>query len=251
MLSFRTTTVLGLAIACGFKTNTSRALTATSLYRKSGVTALIGSKGTASRCPRNIHLSKRPLVVLGSSPDPNWSPDEMEGNDDVGADASMASNQQQQRQQQPETPPAYVPPPPSPTRNSQAAIRQKSMDPLMASLTRDSSNPSADQPTRTVPIFGEIPADGTLLLLAPAVVFAVLGFIYSIVIAVNSTDQIVDSLSQAGGSLAQTAVERSNRSYDENVCRGLCSNQQDDIDGLKNFMEAITRNARENQQNQQ
>lgn len=248
MLSFRTTTLLGLAIACGFKTNTSRALTATSFCRKSGVAALMRSEGTAGLCPRNVHLSKRPLVVLGSSPDPNWSPDAMEGNDDVGADASMASNQQQQ---QPETPPAYVPPPPSPTRNSQAAVRQKNMDPLMASLTRDSSNPSADQPTRTVPIFGEIPADGTLLLLAPAVVFAVLGFIYSIVIAVNSTDQIVDSLSQAGGSLAQTAVERSNRSYDENVCRGLCSNQQDDIDGLKNFMEAITRNARENQQNRQ
>lgn len=117
------------------------------------------------------------------------------------------------------------------------------MDPLMASLTKDNSNPN--QPMQTVPIFGEIPADGTLLLLAPAVLFAFGGVILGLVVAFNSADQIVDSFSTVGDSIEQTAKERTNRVYDSNVCRGICGSQSDDVDGLRNFMEAITKSARE------
>ena len=121
------------------------------------------------------------------------------------------------------------------------------MDPLMASLTRDDSGATPDGPTQTVPFLGEIPADGSMLLLAPAVAFAILGFGFSFVIAFNSADQIVDSIAQSGDSLAQTAKNRNNRVYDKDVCRGLCSSQEQDIDGMRNFMEFITQGAREKQ----
>ena len=218
-----------IAIACSFQTDTSLAFTASSCQKPGAANTLVGSK----RQQDNKHHHHRRLPqgsfhVLNASSGPDMPiEEELEGNG-----ASMPSSASGQEQAQ--TPPAYVPPPP--TRNSPPAVqREQRMDPLMASLTRDNS----DQPTRNVPFFGEIPADGSLLL-GGAVVFAVLGFIYSIVIAVNSSDQIVNSLSQIPHSISQTAIDRSNQVYDENVCRGLCSSQSDDIDGLRNFMESIT-----------
>lgn len=192
-------------------------------------------------------LTIRTLSILSSSQDPNMNDEEFEASNasSGGPSMSLPTSSAQQQQQQPETPTAYVPPPPTPTQNSPRMVAQQRMDPLMASLTRDDSNTSPDQPTQNMPLFGEIPADGTLLLLAPAAAFSVLGLIYSIVIAFNSSDQIVSSVMQAGDSIAQTAVNRNNKVYDKNVCRGLCSSQQEDLDGMRNFMEAITRNARE------
>ena len=126
-----------------------------------------------------------------------------------------------------------LPPTPQPT----------SLDPLIASLTKE--NPaSANQPTQNIPIFGEIPVDGSLLLLVPAAIFAVLGFGMSLVIAFKSQDQIVSAMTQVTESVAQTAANRSNQIYDENVCRGICSSKPDDIEGIKSFMESITRSTR-------
>lgn len=177
----------------------------------------------------------RSLNVLNSSPDPEMPSDDKEASYDAGGDQSMSLPEN--------PPPAYVPP--TSTRNSPAVVRQQRMDPLMASLTRDDSG---GEPTQTVPIFGEIPADGTMLLLAPAVAFAVLGFLFSVVIAFNSADQIVESIGQTGKSVAQSAQNRNNRVFDKDVCRGLCSSQEQDVDGMRNFMEAITRSAREKNQ---
>jgi len=240
---FALATVFGF----GFQASTSTAFTSVSLCQNSDANALIGSQRNSKNFQQYDSLKIRSLNVLNSSPGSGMPDDELEANGDSGAGPSMSmpTSSAPQQQQQAETPAAYVPPPPTPTRNSPPVVRQQRMDPLMASLTRDSSNASPDQPTQNVPIFGEIPADGTLLLLAPAAVFAILGFIYSIVIAFNASDQIVNSMLQAGDSVAQSAKNRNNRVYDKNVCRGLCSSQQEDIDGMKNFMEAITRNARE------
>ena len=226
MTYFSFTTLFVLAVAFGFQASPSAAFTTTSQPRCQTLSARNGKQ-------------YRLMKALNSSPDPNNMPtdDDMEYDSSMNPDPSMSV---------PETPPAtYVPP--TPTRNSPPAVRQQRMDPLMASLTKDDSIPAGDQPTQTVPIFGEIPADGTLLLLAPAVVFAVLGFLFSFVIAFNSADQIVDSIAQTGDSIAQTAQNRNNRVYDKDVCRGLCSSQQEDVDGMRNFMEAITRSAREKQ----
>lgn len=205
-----------------------------------------GLIGYQRRCNNFDGLSsKGSFHVLYSTPGSEMPPEEenVDWTDESGPSLSLPTSSAQEQQQQ--SPPAYTPPAPTPTRNSPQAVAQRRMDPLMASLTRDNSNVDSDGPTQTVPFFGEIPADGTMLLLVPAGVFAVLGFVLSLVIALKSSDQIVNSFANAGETIAQTASERTNRVYDESVCRGFCSPQPESIDGLKNFMESITRSARE------
>ena len=117
--------------------------------------------------------------------------------------------------------------------------RQEALDPLIASLTRvdETATPSQNTPTTTVPIFGEIPADGNLALLVPAAAIGLLGFIFSIVVAFNSRDAIVQELS---------AVELPKMEYtptviEEGVCRGLCSSQESDLEGLRGFMQGLAK----------
>eukprot|EP00429_Kryptoperidinium_foliaceum_P052562 CAMPEP_0176081950 /NCGR_PEP_ID=MMETSP0120_2-20121206/40992_1 /TAXON_ID=160619 /ORGANISM="Kryptoperidinium foliaceum, Strain CCMP 1326" /LENGTH=188 /DNA_ID=CAMNT_0017415717 /DNA_START=106 /DNA_END=672 /DNA_ORIENTATION=- len=133
---------------------------------------------------------------------------------------------------QSEAAPAPAPLPPQPV------VPQQRLDPLMASLTRMDPD-AATGPTKKVPFFGEVPVDGGLVVLIPAAVIAFLGFILSIVVAANSSDQIVASLNQVADDIAQQASEKTNMVYDENVCRGICSNQDQDIEGLQRFMESL------------
>lgn len=94
-------------------------------------------------------------------------------------------------------------------------------------------------PTRNVPLFGEVPVDGGLVVLVPAAVIALLGFILSIVVAVNSSDELVAALSNVADDIAQTASQKTNMVYDEGVCRGICSSQEEDLQGLAKFMESL------------
>lgn len=127
--------------------------------------------------------------------------------------------------------PAAVPQPPPP-------VPRRRLDPLMASLTK--SDPTASTgPTKNVPFFGEVAVDGGLTVLVPAAVIAILGFILSFVVAFNSSDEIVSSLLQVPDNISQTATTKTNMVYDENACRGLCSSQEQDLEGLRSFMESL------------
>ena len=119
---------------------------------------------------------------------------------------------------------------------NRAALMETRMDPLIASLTRDDSD-SANVPTRQVPLFGEVPADDNLALLVPAATIAILGFLLSIVVAFNSRDAIAQSLS----SVELSKMEYTPTVVEEGKCRGLCSSQEGDLDGLRNFMESINK----------
>jgi len=110
------------------------------------------------------------------------------------------------------------------------------MDPLIASLTRDDSD-SANVPTRLVPLFGDVPADGNLALLIPAATIGILGFLFSIVVAFDSRDAIIQALSSA----ELPKMEYTPTVVNEEKCRGLCSSQEKDLDVLRNFMETISR----------
>ena len=185
------------------------------------ITTTATRKTTQNNNNNNNIRNKIKILQLNSSP---------ENNDD--------------NQQQPEAAPPPPPPPPPQLRPPPPAVpmtRIERQDPLIASLTRDNSekNSSSSQQVMTVPFFGEIDQEG-LYLLVPAFGFALIGFVYSIVVAFQSSEQIVSSLSQSVQDINPTK-----RVYDKNVCRGLCSSQQDDLDGMKSFMEAITRSARE------
>lgn len=120
-----------------------------------------------------------------------------------------------------------------PTANVPSTIR---MDPLIASLTRNDSD-SANVPTRQVPLFGDVPADGNLALFIPTAAIGILGFLLSIVVAFNSRDVIV----QAVSSVELPKMEYTPTIVDEGKCRGLCSSQEKDLDSLRNFMETMRR----------
>ena len=117
------------------------------------------------------------------------------------------------------------------------APKQERLDPLIASLTRIDEPTPANVPTRQVPLFGEVPADGNLALLVPAAAIGILGFIFSIVVAFTSRDSIVEELSK----VEVPKMEYTPTKIEEGKCRGLCSSQDEDLDGLKNFMEGISK----------
>ncbi len=118
-----------------------------------------------------------------------------------------------------------------------ATTTKKKLDPLIASLTRIDEPTPSNVPMRSVPLFGEVPADGNLALLIPAAGIAVLGFIFSIVVAFNARDELVSELNK----VELPKMEYKPTVVVEGQCRGLCSNQDDDVDGLRNFMESISR----------
>mmetsp|Transcript_25596 Transcript_25596/g.28715 ORF Transcript_25596/g.28715 Transcript_25596/m.28715 type:complete len:224 (-) Transcript_25596:245-916(-) len=210
---------LVFSIAC-YQTQTLLALTTS--YRKSKVAiALITPE-------RQIHHHHhRFLHALNAFP--TLSTDEEDDGDEITSPLSLSTQQ------------IKVPQQVSPVSNSPPPVPPKRMDPLMASMTRD--NPaSANLPTRSIPLFGEVPVDGSLMLLVPAVVFAILGFVFSAVIAIKAQDQIVDvfDLNKVVNTMAQSAINQPNQVYDKNVCRGICSTQQDDLEGMYQFMKSIT-----------
>lgn len=118
-----------------------------------------------------------------------------------------------------------------------AATSQKKLDPLIASLTRIDEPTPANVPMRSVPLFGEVPADGNLALLIPAAGIAILGFIFSIVVAFNARDELVSEFSK----VKVPKMEYTPTVVEEGKCRGLCSSQEEDVDSLRNFMEGISK----------
>jgi hypothetical protein len=126
-------------------------------------------------------------------------------------------------------------PPRGSEQTTPAGAPARGVDPLIASLTRIDEPTPANVPTVQVPLFGEIPADGNLALLVPAAAIGILGFLFSIVVAFNSRDAIVEELSN----VELPKMQYTPTVVDEGKCRGLCSSQDEDLDGLRNFMESI------------
>ena len=118
-----------------------------------------------------------------------------------------------------------------------ATTGQKIIDPLIASLTRIDEPTPSNVPMRSVPLFGEVPADGNLALLVPAAGIAILGFIFSIVVAFNARDELVSEFNK----VELPKMEYTPTKVEEGKCRGLCSSQEQDVDGLRNFMESISK----------
>jgi hypothetical protein len=138
------------------------------------------------------------------------------------AQERAARNQQQQQQQQAAM---NEKPPPRP------------MDPLVRSLTRmDEATKNA--PTRQIPLFGEVVLDRSLYLFVPAAIFAVLGFIMSITVIINSGDVIVNNLTTAA-TTSTTDTTQSSSTAITSDCRGICSSQEQDLEGLRNFMSSF------------
>jgi len=112
------------------------------------------------------------------------------------------------------------------------------LDPLTSSLTRSDEPVPDNNPSQRAPLFGEVPIDGSVVVLAPAVVIGVLGIIFGIVVALNSEDSFVQEVSPA----ELTRMEYAPTKAEEGMsCRGLCSSQEEDLDGLRNFMGSLSK----------
>jgi hypothetical protein len=122
-----------------------------------------------------------------------------------------------------------------------AAKPRRRVDGLMAAVTR-SAPVDPNVATTQVPLLGEIPVDGSLLVLAPAVVIGVLGFIMSIVVAFQAKDTFVDQLTTISSDISTAALAKTNRAPSiEGGCRGLCSSQETQLEGMRSFMEGLSR----------
>ena len=114
---------------------------------------------------------------------------------------------------------------------------EERLDPLIASLTR---NDQVESSSVQAPLLGEIPIDGSLVVLLPAAIIGVVGFAMSINIAMNSQDAIVDSLNQLSEDAAAAAVAKTNLAAPlDGGCRGICSDQAQELEGLKTFMQGL------------
>jgi hypothetical protein len=121
---------------------------------------------------------------------------------------------------------------------------QKRLDPLVASLTRMDDD-TINAPRTNVPLWGELILDRSLLVLLPVAAFAVVGFALSVYVGVNAQDDFVNALvetaKQQSSQLGAVPPAAGGVVLDESACRGLCSNQEQDLQSLKGFMESLRR----------
>jgi len=116
--------------------------------------------------------------------------------------------------------------------------QKRPTDSLLGTLTR--IDPGMENvPTNTVPIFGEIPRDGTLLILVPSIAITFLGLVLSVKIGIESRDFIADELAAVTTVLSQPPVKDSTV---KSGCRGLCSNQAESLEYMRGFMEGLSSN---------
>jgi len=122
-----------------------------------------------------------------------------------------------------------------------AQSSEDKLDPLIASLTRNDQSDS-DSKSIQAPLLGEISLDGSLVVLLPALLIGVVGFAMSINIAMNSQDAIVDSLNQLSEDVTAAAVAKTNMAAPLGTgCRGICSDQEQELQGLKTFMQGLSK----------
>lgn len=125
-------------------------------------------------------------------------------------------------------------PAPSPSPPSSPQPARKRLDPLVASLTRMDAE-TLEAPRIDVPIWGELILDKSLFILLPVAIFAVLGLVTTLYVFANSGDQIVESLAE--NPILQSAPPPV--TVDPSACRGLCSDQQANLEGLRTYMNSL------------
>jgi len=106
---------------------------------------------------------------------------------------------------------------------------------LVSSVTGGSSDniPSDDEG-------GLIPRDGSLLLLIPSLAIAIGGFVLAANIAMSSGDAVSQAVEEMGESFSDKFKPKPAIYEASPVCRGICSNQEEQVDSLRNFMMRIS-----------
>ena len=177
---------------------------------------------------RCITTASTTQLFLADTPSPSAGNNEGE-KDDVTSSSS--------EEDEPATVETPTTPEQEPESSSSPPPVKTEMDPLLMALTRDDKVKSGE--TVNIPLLGEFPVDGGVVVLVPTLLIAVLGFIFSAVVAFNARDELVVAMSQIGDEMAAAANAKVNSVPQEGVCRGLCSSQETDLMAMKDFMESL------------
>jgi hypothetical protein len=109
------------------------------------------------------------------------------------------------------------------------------LDPLFKAVTRMDEE-TANAKSISLPLWGELILDRSLFVLLPVAAFGIGGFSLSIYVAMNSGDAFTNAFveSDLAGLVQQSTPA-------ENACRGLCSSQEEDLEGLRAFMSKLAK----------
>lgn len=146
--------------------------------------------------------------------------------DDAPSQQDAKGSQQQDEVVVPSLENSVIPPPSTPP-------PPRRLDPLIRSLTRV-DDVDAASPTVRVPLLGELALDRSLYVFVPAAAFAVIGLVTSLYVALTATDEWVIPT-------RPESQQRQRRVIDDGGCRGLCSQQEEDLEGLRNYMQKFAK----------
>ena len=150
---------------------------------------------------------------------------------------SIENPAQESHSSEPTTPstPAATPP--------LSSSSSRPLDPLFVAVTRMDET-TASAPTVSVPIWGDLILDRSLFVFLPLLGFGLGGIVLSLYIVFNSGDALVDAMaenavwqSSGGGGGGGGGGESITTTVDgPAACRGLCSSQEQDLQGLREYM---------------
>uniref|UniRef100_A0A7S3Q853 Transmembrane protein n=1 Tax=Chaetoceros debilis TaxID=122233 RepID=A0A7S3Q853_9STRA len=135
----------------------------------------------------------------------------------------FSSNENQNQNENEEKPST-----PTPNFQTSPTPQDRTMDPLMASLTRDDGDSSKD--------------DNSLLILAPVALFAIVGLFLSINIGFQSKDIIGAEVTKVTKIMSSPPAKKAQVWNDKvDGCRGLCSDQDAQLDSMSKFMNGLAK----------
>lgn len=193
------------------------------------------SRGTASLFDSNA------VVRRNSNDGSSDVPESSNSNDATNEDPSSSSSVVDDDDDVPVAVPVVPRLEPPPRRRS-----ERSTDPLVNFMTDPGAFVTEDDEqteTMNLPLLGEVPKDGSLLVLAPAAAIAVLGFLTTFVVAFRAKDEIVDLVETAAASAPPPRERRTStqpsRGGGKSDCKGLCSSQDESLEYLRGVMGSL------------
>jgi len=106
--------------------------------------------------------------------------------------------------------------------------------PVQVEIPRNITSPPSS-PVKQ-PLLGEWDLDGSILVLAPAFVIAVLGLFSGILIAFNAGDDDVRNGDQGGATMAVIEQDMDKTSK----CRGICQDQASQLESISKTMNGLS-----------
>jgi len=146
-------------------------------------------------------------------------------------ESNKEASEEDESKEEPPPPPKWEPPA---ALDEPSTPQKKPLDPLFVAVTRmDEETAKAD--SVQIPLWGDLILDKSLFVLLPLAAFGIGGVLLSLFVLFNSGDQFVGAL-QENAILQSTPPPASMQNAGDSGCRGLCSSQEQDLEGLREYM---------------